>query len=226
MARCGDRQRNRFRSGKLSDDQFDRAYAASQQLRELTFLEIFDGDGVTIHEIAAMAEKFAVRSKALGVVCIDYLQIIRPTDRYAGSKVQEITEISNALKALAKRIGWPIIVECQLNRMVESRDVKRPRLGDLRESGAIEQDADVVLGLYRPGYYVDEKRPEHGSADPAWAQWESEWEAEKNSLDIAVLKNRNGARGVTRVHVEVSAGAIRNRPEDVQTVDYPEGYAR
>jgi replicative DNA helicase len=215
----------RFRSGKLSDTQFGHAFDASQRLKELTTLEIFDGDGVSIHEISALAERFAARFNTLGVVCIDYLQIVRPSDRYKGAKVQEITEISNALKALAKRIGWPVVVGCQLNRGVEGREVKRPRLGDLRESGAIEQDADLVLGLYRPGYYLEEKRPEHGEYDENWTAWKTKWDAEKNDLEILVQKNRNGPTGIARVHVEVAASAIRNRPDDVQAVEYPEGYA-
>lgn len=194
-------------------------------MKELTNLEIFDGDGTNIHEIAALAERFAARFNTLGVVCIDYLQIVRPSDRYKGAKTQEITEISNALKALAKRIGWPVVVGCQLNRGVEGREVKRPRLGDLRESGAIEQDADLVLGLYRSGYYLEEKRPEHGEHDEGWPAWKTEWDTEKNNLEIGVLKNRNGMTGIARVHVEVAASAIRNRPDDAQRVEYPEGYA-
>ena len=106
-----------FRSGRISDSQFNRAYDASKRLKELeAHLEIFDGNSMNIQEITALAERFVARSKKLGVIAIDYLQRIAPTDRYRGSKVQEVTETSNALKALAKRIGWPVIAGCQLNR--------------------------------------------------------------------------------------------------------------
>jgi replicative DNA helicase len=201
-----------FRKGTLKAEQLDRAARAGNRLRQLP-LEIFDTSGVTIHQIAAVAERFAARHKRMGVIAIDYLQIVQPSERYAGSKVQEVTEISNGLKALAKRVGWPVVAGCQLHRAVEGREQKRPRLADLRESGAIEQDADIVLGLYRPGYYIEEKRPEYGPSDPAWSTWKAEFDAIKHDLDISVLKNRNGPTGTAKLHVEIAANAIRNRAD-------------
>ena len=212
-----------FRRGSLRAEQLDRAAHAGLRLRQLP-LEIFDSAGSTIHQISAVAERFAARQKRMGVVCVDYLQIVQPTERYAGSKVQEITEISNGLKALAKRLAWPVVAGCQLNRVVEGRDIKRPRLADLRESGAIEQDADVVCGLYRPGYYHEEKRPEYGPTDPAWPTWKAEFDAIKHDLEIGILKNRNGPTGSVKLHVEIAASAIRNRHDDSNVVNYPEGY--
>ena len=215
-----------FRKGALRAEQLDRAARAGMRLRQLP-IEIHDNSGVTVHEIAAVAERFAAKQKRMGIVAVDYLQIVQPTDRYAGSKVQEVTEISNGLKTLAKRIGWPVVAGCQLHRGVEGREQKRPRLADLRESGAIEQDADVVLGLFRRGYYVEDKRPEYGSSDPAWATWKAEYDAVKNDLDIGILKNRNGPTGTVSLHVEIAASAIRNRAgDDSNVVEYPEGYAR
>jgi replicative DNA helicase len=214
-----------FRRGSLRAEQLDRATRAGIRLRQLP-LEIFDNSGVNVHQISALAERFAARQRKMGIVAVDYLQIVAPSDRYSGSKVQEVTEISNGLKSLAKRIGWPVIVGCQLNRLVEGRDIKRPRLADLRESGAIEQDADVVMGLYRPAYYVEEQRPEYGPTDPAWATWKAELDAVRNDLDIIVLKNRNGPTGSVKLHVEIAASAIRNRAGDSSNVvEYPEGYA-
>ena len=214
----------RFRSGKFNAPQLDRACNAGFRFRQLP-IEIYDNGGATIHEIAALVERFASRQKKMGIFAIDYLQIIAPSERYRGSRVQEVTEISNGLKSLAKRIGWPVILGCQLNRAVESRDIKRPRLSDLRESGAIEQDADIVLGLFRKGAYLEETRPEFTSS-PEWATWKAEYDAIRNDLDIGVLKNRNGPTGSLKLHVEVSASAIRNRAEDAQPVEYPEGYVR
>lgn len=104
-----------------------------------------------------------------------------------------------------------------MNRAVEGRGdgQKRPRLSDLRESGAIEQDADVVLGLYREAYYAEEKRPEFGQTDPAWPQWDADYRTMRNNLDVIVLKNRNGPTDMARCHVEIVARAIRDRSDDV-----------
>jgi replicative DNA helicase len=115
-----------------------------------------------------------------------------------------------AAKALAMRLKWPVVVGAQLNRGVEAREEKRPNLTDLRESGSIEQDADAVIGLYRPGYYIEKRKPALGIADPGYAAWEVEYKAEKNRLDLLVLKNRNGAEDSLSVFCDMRASAIRN----------------
>lgn len=217
----------RLRSGKLREGEFDRAFAATQAMKILP-LKIYDRAGMSIHEITALIERQVAREKKMGVVCIDYLQIVRPGERYAGSKVNEVTEISNAAKVLAKRIGWPVALGSQLSRAIESRQEKRPTLADLRESGAIEQDADVVIGLHRPAYYIEAKRPANGRADTNWNAWAADWRAVKNDLEIAILKNRNGPPGAFNVHVDIGASVIRNRQDESMfaTTDdfYPEGH--
>jgi replicative DNA helicase len=113
-------------------------------------------------------------------------------------------------KALAKRLGWPVVVGAQLNRQVENRGDQRPTLSDLRESGAIEQDADQVIGLYRPGYYTDKRKP--GSAiDPNFADWQVEHYKNLNVLDLLVLKNRHGPEDTIRAYCDMRASAIRDR---------------
>jgi replicative DNA helicase len=197
-----------FRKGDLRPYQVERMAQAVRRMPDN--LKIFDRGDLTIHEIAALARAEAQRSSRMGVVVIDYLQKVRATDRYAGNKVQEITEISGAAKALAMRIGWPVVVGAQLNRGVESREEKTPTLSDLRESGAIEQDADQVVGLYRPAYYIGKRRPAGGSMDPRWHAWQAEYEPVKNHLDLFVLKNRHGEENSVKVHCDMRASAIRD----------------
>ncbi len=217
----------RLRAGKLAEGEFDRVYAATQAMAPMP-LQIYDTAGQTIHEISALCERQVSRAKTMGVICIDYLQIIRPSNRYAGSKVNEVTEISNACKVLAKRTGWPVVLGSQLNRQIEARTEKRPTLSDLRESGAIEQDADMVIGLHRPAYYVEAKRPANGRFDPSWNAWAADWRLVQHDLEVCVLKNRNGPPSVFNVHIDIQAGAIRNGQGPSTTIAedfYPEGYA-
>ena len=197
-----------FRNGTVDHEQIAQLGEALVGLPDS--LRLIDNGSLTIQEIAAMSRAFAARYSTMGVVVIDYLQKVTAGDRYRGNRVQEVTEISGAAKALAMCIKWPVVVGAQLNRGVESREEKRPNLTDLRESGAIEQDADAVIGLYRPAYYVEKRKPALGKSDPAWPAWELEYESEKNRLDLMVLKNRNGAEDSLSVFCDMRASAIRD----------------
>ena len=197
-----------FRNGSARGPDIARLAEAMVHLPET--LTIFEDGSVTIQEIAALARAHAARSHGMGLVVIDYLQKVNASDRYRGNRVQEVTEISGAAKALAMRLKWPVVVGAQLNRGVESREEKRPNLTDLRESGAIEQDADAVIGLYRPAYYIEKRKPALGRSDPGWSAWEIEWEAERNRLDLLVMKNRNGAEDSLSVFCDMRASAIRS----------------
>lgn len=203
-----------FHNGSAKGKDIARLAEAARHLPES--LTIFENGHMTIQEIAALSRAHAARSNGMGVVVIDYLQKVSATDRYKGNRVQEVTEISGAAKALAMRIKWPVVVGAQLNRGVESREEKRPTLTDLRESGSIEQDADSVIGLYRPAYYIEKERPAQGPSDPGYQSWFSRWQAECNRLDLFVLKNRNGAENSFDVFCDMRASAIRNeRPRGV-----------
>lgn len=202
----------RMRQRKLWAGEDTRIYDAQRLMREWP-LEIFDSPGMTISDIAAHAERFAAKSKVMGVVIIDYLQIVQATDRYVGSKVQEVTEISNGIKRLAKRLGWPVVIGAQLNRDSEKRGDKerRPILADLRESGAIEQDADIVIGMHRPAAYIERKRPEKGNKDPGWTKWIADLEEVRHKLDLVIMKNRNGPTQLIEAFVDIGAAAIRSQ---------------
>lgn len=198
-----------FRKGEARAHQVERLARAVAGIPN--HLTIYDRGDLTIHEIAAISRSHAQRSSIMGVVIIDYLQKVRATDRYKGNKVNEITEISGAAKALAMRIGWPVVVGAQLNRGVEQREEKRPSLSDIRESGSIEQDADQVVGMYRPAYYVEMKKPAARELDPSWPEWQGEYAAVKNQLDLIVLKNRHGSQESVETHCDMRASAIRDK---------------
>lgn len=203
-----------FRNGTARHGDIDRLAQALTKLPDS--LTIFENGSLDIQEIAALSRAHAARSDIMGVVVIDYLQKVSAGDRYRGNRVQEVTEISGAAKALAMRLKWPVVVGAQLNRGVESREEKRPALTDLRESGSIEQDADVVVGLYRPAYYIEKRKPATGQADPGYEAWKMEWDTDKNRLDLLVMKNRNGAEDSLSVFCDMRASAIRSdRPRGV-----------
>lgn len=142
----------KFRNGKLEHNDWKRVNEAISKLAE-TKLYIDDTPGMTIGEIRAKCRRLASSSEGLSLVIIDYLQLINGSARYAGNRQQEIAEISRSLKTMAMELNIPVIALAQLSRSVEGRDDKRPILSDLRESGSIEQDADIVAFLYRDDYY-------------------------------------------------------------------------
>ncbi len=145
----------KLRNGRLEHNDWKRINEAISRLAD-TNIFIDDTPGMTIGEIRAKCRRLASSEKGLDIVIIDYLQLISGSAKYAGNRQQEIAEISRSLKTLAMELEIPIIALAQLSRSVESRDDKRPILSDLRESGSIEQDADIVAFLYRDDYYNKE----------------------------------------------------------------------
>lgn len=183
----------------------DRAY---EQLSSLP-VAINDKPMLTLSELEIAARKakqeFDRKGIELGVIGVDYLQLMRPSDRYSGNRVQEVTELSAGLKALAKRLDVPVLALSQLSRKVEERADKRPSLADLRESGSIEQDADVVMFLYRDAYYLENK-PDRNADEEALLM------ATQNLLEINVAKQRNGPIGTVKVFIDLASSAIRDLP--------------
>lgn len=147
----------KLRTGKLEHNDWKRVNEAISQLAE-TNIKIDDTPGISIGEIRAKCRRLAATEKGLSLIVIDYLQLVSTTSRYAGNRQQEVAEISRALKTLALELKVPIIACAQLSRAVEGREDKRPLMSDLRESGSIEQDADIVAFLYRDDYYNKEAR--------------------------------------------------------------------
>lgn len=175
-------------------------------------LRIEEQRGLTIADIAARSRKWADAFERdggfLDVIFVDHMLLVRPTSRYSGNRVREVAEISDGLASLAKELNCAVVALCQLNRGVEGRDEKRPMMSDLRDSGAIEEDASNVLFIYRPAYYLERMKPE--KADAAAALQEAL--AEKRTLlEIIIAKNRNGATGIIDAFVDIGANAVRNK---------------
>src|SRR5579885_746826 len=178
----------KIRNGKFSEAEWEKFVLTMQELSTLP-LYIDDTGGISIAQIAARARRLK-REKKIGLIIIDYLQLIEPSRR-AENRVQELTEITKGLKALAKELNVPILALSQLSRGVDSRDDKRPVLSDLRESGSIEQDADVVMFVYREEYYLKSREPEPGTPDHT--KWLEKCERCHRKADVLVEKHRHGA---------------------------------
>lgn len=177
-----------IRSGKFSESQWEKFVLTMQELSSVP-LYIDDTGGISIAQLVARARRLK-REKNIGVIMVDYLQLISPS-RSAENRVQEITEITKGLKTLAKELNVPVVALSQLSRGVDARDDKRPVLSDLRESGSIEQDADVVMFVYREEYYLATRQPDPTS--PEFSKWQEKLERATNKAEIIVEKHRHGA---------------------------------
>lgn len=182
---------NEIRRGEVDNEQFERIYHAARELESLP-LYIDDTGGLTIAQLAARARRLK-RQHGLGLLIVDYLQLLTGSAKRNDGRVQEITEISMGLKALAKELNVPVIALSQLSRQVEQREDKRPQLADLRESGSIEQDADVVLFVYREEYYL--KRAEPRPDSDGHAKWIADCDATRGVAEVIIGKQRHGPIG-------------------------------
>ena len=178
----------KIRTGRFTDSEWDRFVHTAQVLGDLP-LYIDDSGGISIAQIAARARRLK-REKNIGLIMVDYLQLIEAASRRYENRVQEVTEITKGLKALAKELSVPVVALSQLSRGVDNRDDKRPVLSDLRESGSIEQDADVVMFVYREEYYLQSREPEAGTSE--YDDWVKKLERVHNRAEILVEKHRHG----------------------------------
>lgn len=193
-------------SGKMREERFQDVIDAGRRLQSLP-VRIEQQPGLTIAQIGARARQYK-RRHGLKALFVDHLGLVRPSGRYAGNKVNETGEITTGLKALAKELGIPIFLLCQINRGVEQREDKRPTLSDLRNSGDIEQDADTVMILYRPAYYEAKKEPAAGSAE--FIIWSDEMAKIETRLDVAIEKQRSGPVGTVRLFIDIASNAVRD----------------
>jgi replicative DNA helicase len=200
-----------LRMGKITKQEFRHLARAAAELESLP-LYIDDTPGLTIAALRARARRLK-RQKGIGLVIVDYLQLLQGTGRNGNdNRVNEISEISRGLKTLAKELNVPVIALSQLSRAVEQREDKRPQLSDLRESGSIEQDADIVLFIYREDYYLASSKPDDG--DPDFAEWQEKMARVYELAEILVAKQRHGATGKVRVRFESRITKFSDRADE------------
>ncbi|WP_375635035.1 replicative DNA helicase [Bartonella sp. MM100QHHN] len=182
-----------MRRGNISEEQFTNIIYAMRSLQTIP-LYIDQTGGVFLAQLAARARRLK-RQHGLDVLIIDYIQLMTSgSKRSLENRVQEITAITTGLKALAKELNIPIIALSQLSRQVENRTDKRPQLSDLRESGSIEQDADIVLFVYREEYYLKNEEPKEGTAE--YSKWQDAMEQAKGKAEVIIAKQRHGPTGI------------------------------
>ena len=188
-----------IRRGKVTEEEINRYIETSRNIYNLP-LYIDETPAITIATLSNRARRIK-RLFGLSLVVVDYIQLMRSSsNKNDGSRVQEISEITQGLKALAKELSVPVLALSQLSRAVEQRDDKQPQLADLRESGSIEQDADVVMFVYREAYYLERKQPKLGSIEHA--EWQSKMNDVNGLADIILGKQRHGPTGTVKVEFE------------------------
>jgi replicative DNA helicase len=189
---------NDIRRGRVSESEFEKFIETSKNIFDLP-LYIDETPAITIAAISNRSRRIK-RLFGLELVVVDYIQLMRSSGKKEYNRVQEISEITQGLKALAKELDVPVLALSQLSRQVEQRDNKKPQLSDLRESGSIEQDADVVMFVYREAYYLENKEPTPGSIEHA--EWRQKMDEVSRLAEIMISKQRHGPTGNVKVEFE------------------------
>ena len=189
---------NDIRKGKVSEKEFEQFIETSKDIYELP-LYIDETPAITIAAVSNRSRRIK-RLFGLDLIVVDYIQLMRTGGKKDWGRVQEISEITQGLKALAKELDVPVLALSQLSRQVEQRDDKKPQLSDLRESGSIEQDADVVMFVYREAYYLERKEPSMGSIEHS--EWQQKMDEVSQLAEIMIGKQRHGPTGNVKVQFE------------------------
>lgn len=203
-----------LRSGRVGEEHYNKLRQEAEELSNLPFF-IDDTPALSISALRTRARRLK-RKHNLSILFVDYLQLLRGSRNY-DNRVLEISEITQGLKALAKELDIPIIALSQLSRAVEQREDKRPMLSDLRESGSIEQDADVVMFIYREEYYLARKEPEPGSQQHN--EWFDKLNRVHNLAEIVVAKHRNGPIGIVELFYDAGYSRFANYQKHSQQMD-------
>lgn len=186
---------DRIRRGKISKQEYERLADEAVNLQQLP-LHIDETGAIGIAQLQARARRLQ-RTVGLNLIVVDYLQLVTSSSRKSDGRVQEVSEITQGLKALAKDLKVPVVALSQLSRQVETRDDKRPQLSDLRESGSIEQDADVVLFVYRESYYLERAEPREGTDEHI--AWMRQLDEVRNQAEVIIGKQRHGPIGKVKL---------------------------
>jgi replicative DNA helicase len=197
----------RMKAGSINEQDFGRMTEAAKELNDLP-LRIEQQTGLSISQIASRARQMK-RREGLDFIVVDHIGHVAVEDRYRGNRNNEIGEITKGLLRLARELDVGMVALCQLSRGVESRENKKPSLGDLRDSGELEQDAATVMFVYREAYYLANKEPRAGTAE--YEVWQAEMTRCINDLEIIISKQRDGAVGTVRCYVDVTTNAVREQ---------------
>ncbi|MEN3930609.1 replicative DNA helicase [Microvirga sp. W0021] len=200
----------KIRRGDITDDEFFRLTDAARQMQTIPFY-IDQTGGISIAQLTARARRLK-RQRGLDVLIVDYLQLLSGSSKKGENRVQELTEITTGLKALAKELNVPVVALSQLSRQVETRDDKRPQLSDLRESGSIEQDADVVMFVYREEYYLKMKMPKEGTEDHF--KWQADMDEAHGKAEVIIGKQRHGPTGTVQLAFQAEVTRFADLAEE------------
>ncbi len=200
----------KIRRGDISDEEFFRLTDAARVMQSIPFY-IDQTGGISIAQLTARARRLK-RQRGLDVLIVDYLQLLSGSSKKGENRVQELTEITTGLKALAKELNVPVVALSQLSRQVETRDDKRPQLSDLRESGSIEQDADVVMFVYREEYYLKMKMPKEGTEDHF--KWQTEMDQAHGKAEVIIGKQRHGPTGTVQLAFQAEVTRFSDLAEE------------
>ena len=198
---------NDIRRGRISEEQFDKFIETSKNISELP-LYIDETPAITIAAVSNRARRIK-RLFGLDMVVVDYIQLMSGTTFNKDNRVQEISQITQGLKAIAKELSVPVVALSQLSRQVEQRDNHKPQLSDLRDSGSIEQDADVVMFVYREGYYLEKKEPRPATVEHA--EWQAKMNEVSNLAEIIIGKHRHGPTGNVMLEFEAMFTKFKDR---------------
>jgi replicative DNA helicase len=196
----------KIRRGDIRPEDFYKITDAARDMQTIPFY-IDQTGGLSIAQLAARARRLK-RQRGLDLLVVDYLQLLSGAAKKGDNRVQEMTEITTGMKALAKELEVPIIALSQLSRQVETRDDKRPQLSDLRESGSIEQDADVVMFVFREEYYVKNKKPREGTEE--FFTWEAEMNRVYGKAEVILGKQRHGPTGTVELQFDAEITRFSN----------------
>jgi replicative DNA helicase len=204
----------KIRRGDMREDDFYKITDTARDLQSIPFY-IDQTGGISIAQLTARARRLK-RQRGLDLLVVDYLQLLSGSGKRSDNRVQEMTEITTGMKALAKELNVPIIGLSQLSRQVESRDDKRPQLSDLRESGSIEQDADMVIFVYRDEYYLKGKEPQPGT--PEHIDWQSKMERIHGKAEVIIGKSRHGPTGTIQLAFQAEVTRFTDLAEEDKLV--------
>ena len=199
-----------IRKGEINASQFGEIRDAAAEIGQSP-LYIDDTGGISIGKLAARSRRLK-RTIGLDLIVVDYLQLVTAGDGKIENRVQEVSQITMGLKTLAKELNVPIIALAQLSRQVENREDKRPQLSDLRESGSIEQDADVVMFIYREAYYESRKEPAQNT--PEHLAWQQKLDEVNNLAELIIGKQRHGPIGTVKLHFDGNITKFSDRAQE------------